>query len=100
MNFLISHYTLRNLVIEDQKRQICIEADAPSKAEDPPFHQIPKVMSEVTTIHNHQQKTFGLAPILEEDENPVTTIGTIGTRGIMCPTCGQDINWCECPMTV
>jgi hypothetical protein len=97
MNFLISHYTLRNLVIENQKRKICIDADA---EEDPSLLRIPKVMSEVTTIHNHQRKTFGLAPILEDEANPVTTGGTRGTRGTMCPTCGQDIHWCECPMTV
>jgi hypothetical protein len=99
MNFIVSRYGLRNLVLENQKRKVIIEADAlasPTGKASPPFIQLPKVMSTVIASQNHQLATGGLKTIQEEGEGEPEAC----VRSINCPHCGQDINWCECPMTI
>ena len=83
MNFLMAHYSLRNLVLENQKRKICVDTNAE------PFMQIPHVMSDVTELQKHYL-ALGIQTIKEEGDTP---------KSINCPNCGQNINWCECPMT-
>jgi hypothetical protein len=100
MNFLVARYGLRNLVLENQKRKVIIEADAlasPTGKADPPFLQLPKVMSTVIASQNHQLATGGLKTIQEEGEETETSVHERIQRSINCLTCGQNINWCECP---
>jgi hypothetical protein len=102
MNFIVARYGLRNLVLENQKRKIVTEADAlasPTGKADPPFIQLPKVMSAVIASQNHQLATGGLKTIMEEGEGEEKD-PYLHQRSINCPHCGQDINWCECPMTI
>jgi hypothetical protein len=87
MNFLMAHYSLRNLVLENQKRKICVGTNAEA------FVQIPRVMSDVTELQKHHL-TIGLQTIKEE-----ATMSDI-PKSINCPHCGQDINWCECTLTI
>jgi len=98
MNYIVACYGLRNLVLENQKRKVITEADAkasPTGKADPPFIQLPKVMSTVIASQNHQLATGGLKTIQEEEEEKTEKV-----RSVNCPHCGQDINWCECPMTI
>ena len=95
MNFIVVHHTVRNLIRENQKRKICAEADALASStgkEDPPFLQLPRVMSEVVASQNHRLLHGGLRAIQEGKEGEETHPKTIN-----CPRCGQNINWCECP---
>jgi len=104
MNFIVASYGLRNLVLENQKRKVIIEADAiasPTGKADPPFIQLPKVMSTVIASQNHQLATGGLKTIQEEgEETEETSVHERIQRSINCSICGQNINWCECPMTI
>lgn len=112
MNFFVSQYTLRNMINENQKRKICVEADAlasPTGKADPPFLQLPRVMSTVIASQNHQLATGGLKTIQEGGEGGEGGGGEEMTgpadvylrqRSINCPRCGQDLNWCECSMPI
>jgi len=114
MNFFVSHYTLRNMINENQKRKICVEADAlasPTGKADPPFLQLPRVMSTVIASQNHQLATGGLKTIQEggggeggggEGGEEMTGPADVSLcqRSINCPRCGQDLNWCECSMPI
>ena len=91
MDFMVARYGLRNLILENQRRKIDALASPTGKA-DPPFIQSPKVMSSVITSQNHQLATGGLQTIKEE--------GEVSQKSINCPHCGQNINWCECPMSI
>ena len=107
MNFFVSQYTLRNMINENQKRKICVEADAlasPTGKADPPFLQLPRVMSTVIASQNHQLATGGLKTIQEGEGGGEEMTGpadvSLRQRSINCPRCGQDLNWCECSMPI